>query len=288
MTHYRNITIDNLNIFYREAGDQSKPTLLLLHGFPTSSFMFRDLITRLENKYHLVAPDFPGFGQSSMPLVSEWEYSFDNLAAITEKFILALGLEKFSLYIMDYGAPVGLRLALKYPNRIQGIITQNGNAYEEGLTDFWNPIKAYWSDPTNPTRIEEVSGMLTLESTKWQYLNGTKDPSKISPDTWLHDQTLLDRPGNKEIQQKLFLSYSTNPPLYESFQAYFRKYQPPVLVAWGKNDAIFPEPGAEAYKKDLKNLDYHIFDTGHFALEECGEAIANLIDGFLTKNVSKN
>ncbi len=282
MTQYKNITVNGLNIFYREAGDPKKPAILLLHGFPTSSHMFRNLIAELEDKYYLVAPDFPGFGYSSMPRVEEFDYSFDNLSVITENFINAIGLKKFSMYVMDYGAPVGYRIAERNPEMIQALLVQNGNAYEEGLTDFWTPIFKYWKNPEN---TEEVATMLLPESTRWQYVDGVKDVTKINPDNWQHDQSLLDRPGNREIQLQLFLSYGTNPPLYPKWQAYFRKYQPPTLITWGANDWIFPPSGAHPYKRDLQNVDLHLLDTGHFALEDHYKEISTLIDQFLQKNV---
>lgn len=282
MTQYKNINVNGLNIFYREAGDPKKPAILLLHGFPTSSHMFRNLIANLEDKYYLVAPDFPGFGYSSMPRVEEFDYSFDHLSVVTENFINAIGLKKFSMYVMDYGAPVGYRIAERNPEKIQALLVQNGNAYEEGLTDFWIPIFKYWKNPEN---TEEVATMLLPESTRWQYVNGVQDETRISPDNWQHDQSLLDRPGNREIQLQLFLSYGTNPPLYPKWQAYFRKYQPPTLITWGSNDAIFPPSGAHPYKRDLQNVDLHLLDTGHFALEDHHKEIGSLIDQFLQKNL---
>jgi pimeloyl-ACP methyl ester carboxylesterase len=281
---HHTINIDGLNIFYREAGTPGKPVLLLLHGFPTSSHMFRNLMIALGEKYHLLAPDYPGFGNSSMPSTSEFEYSFDHLAQIVEQFIAAKGLEKYSLYVMDYGAPVGYRIATKHPGKVQALLIQNGNAYEEGLSPFWDVIKAYWADPKHPDNITAMKGMLTLDATKWQYLEGAGDPSAISPDNWIIDQQGLDRPGNQDIQLALFYSYRTNLPLYPAWQDFFRKYQPPALITWGKNDQIFPVPGAHAYQRDLENAELHLLDTGHFALEEEGEKIAGLIDSFLEKN----
>lgn len=281
---HKNVTVDGLNIFYREAGSPDKPTLLLLHGFPTSSHMFRNLMIALGGKYHLVAPDYPGFGNSSMPLVSEFEYSFDHLADIVDKFITAIGLQQYSLYVMDYGAPVGYRIATKHPERVQALFIQNGNAYLEGLSPFWEQIKAYWANPQDPANITALKGLLTLDATKWQYLTGVRDANAISPDNWIIDQAGLDRPGNQDIQLALFLSYSTNLPLYPEWQAYFRKYQPPALITWGKGDQIFPADGAYPYQKDLQNTELHLLDTGHFALEEDGALIAALIDRFLEKN----
>jgi len=281
---HRSIRIDGLDIFYREAGDPARPTILLLHGFPTSSHMFRNLMAALGDKYHLLAPDYPGFGNSSMPLVSEFEYSFDNLAAVVEKFIAAKGLQKYSLYVMDYGAPVGYRIAVKHPERVQALLIQNGNAYLQGLSPFWDQIKAYWADPKDPANINAMKGLLTPEATRWQYVTGVRDVDVISPDNWIIDQVGLDRPGNQDIQLALFYSYSTNLPLYPEWQAYFRKYQPPALITWGKNDEIFPASGAHPYQEDLQHTELHLLDTGHFALEEDGAQIASLIAQFLLKH----
>jgi pimeloyl-ACP methyl ester carboxylesterase len=281
---HRTVKIDGLDIFYREAGPKDAPTVLLLHGFPTSSHMFRDLIPALSDKFHVVAPDYPGYGHSSAPPVDEFEYTFDNLANVVEKFTEKIGLEKYSLYLMDYGAPVGFRLAVKHPERVDGLIIQNGNAYEEGIdNDFWKPIKAYWKNRT-PEQGDPLRGLLTIDATKWQYTHGVRNVEVISPDTWDHVQPLLDRPGNQEIQLALFHSYGSNPPLYPIWQDYLRKHQPPTLIVWGKNDAIFPDAGAYPYKRDLKNLEFHLFDTGHFALEEDGAEIARLMRQFLAKN----
>ena len=279
-TKHKTIEIDGLDIFYREAGPQDAPTILLLHGFPTSSHMFRNLIPALANEFHLIAPDYPGFGASSMPKVDEFEYSFDKLADIVEQLTLKLDLQQYFLYLMDYGAPVGYRLAAKYPHKILGLIVQNGNAYEDGLRDFWQPIKAYWQNKTPENAQVLADNLLTIEATKWQYTNGVRDPEAIAPDNWFHDQYLLDRPGNQEIQLELFYSYGTNPPLYPEWQEYFRSFQPPTLIVWGKGDYIFPEEGAHPYKRDLNNLEFHILDTGHFALEEDLELIANYIRNF--------
>ena len=284
MTTYRTIAIDGLDIFYREAGSRENPTILLLHGFPTSSHMFRNLMSALADRFHLVAPDYPGYGNSSMPTVDEFDYTFDHLAQIVEKFITAIDLKKYSLYVMDYGAPIGYRIAAKYPERVQSLIVQNGNAYEEGLREFWDPIKAYWQE-RSPENADKLRPFFTLETTKWQYTNGVRNPEAISPDTWNMDQLFLDRPGNVEIQLALFYSYGTNPPLYPQWQEYFRKYQPPTLIVWGKNDYIFPAEGAYPYKRDLKDVEFHLLDTGHFALEEDGDAIANYIRQFLASRL---
>jgi pimeloyl-ACP methyl ester carboxylesterase len=286
MTTFRTVSIDGLDIFYREAGSRSNPTILLLHGFPTSSHMFRNLMSALAARFHLVALDYPGYGNSSMPSVDEFDYTFDRLAEIVEKFISAIDLKKYSLYLMDYGAPIGYRIAAKYPERVEALIVQNGNAYEEGLDEFWDPIKAYWQD-RSPENADKLKHLFTLEATKWQYTNGVRNLEAISPDTWNMDQLFLDRPGNVEIQLALFYSYGTNPPLYPQWQEYFRKYQPPTLIVWGKNDYIFPAEGAYPYKRDLKDVEFYLLDTGHFALEEDGDAIADHIRRFMTTHVVK-
>ena len=284
-TQYKTVEIEDQEIFYREAGYTNKPTILLLHGFPTSSHMFRNLIPQLAQDYHVIAPDYPGYGNSSMPTVNEFEYSFDHLSIIVEKFLDKVSVDKFSIYVMDYGAPVGFRIAAKYPKRIEGLIIQNGNAYNEGLLEFWDPIKAFWKDKTEANAQVLRDNLLTIDATKWQYTNGVRNIENISPDNWLIDQSLIEREGNKDIQTELFYSYGTNPKLYPEWQEYFRTHQPPTLIAWGKNDFIFPEEGAHPYKKDLKNLDFHILDTGHFALEEDGSLIAELILNFMKNKV---
>ena len=285
-THHKTVKVGDLDIFYREAGPKDAPVVLLLHGFPTSSQMFRNLIPQLADKYRVIAPDYPGYGQSSMPARDKFAYTFDHLAAVVEKFTEKLDLKKYALYVQDYGAPVGYRLASKHPERVTAIVVQNGNAYDEGLdNDFWKPIKAYWKEPVSKDKREALRGLLTYDATKWQYTHGVKDASVVSPDGPAHDQFLLDREGNKEIQLDLFLSYGSNPPLYPKWQEYFRKHQPPVLIAWGKHDQIFPAAGAEPYRKDLKTLEYHLLDAGHFALESNGDEIAKLMREFLGKHV---
>jgi pimeloyl-ACP methyl ester carboxylesterase len=279
-TQHKTVKVDGLDIFYREAGPKDAPTILLLHGFPTSSQMFRNLIPALSDRFHLVAPDYPGFGNSSMPRVEDFDYSFDRLAEVMEGFVEALGLKTYSLYVMDYGAPVGFRLAVRHPERVQALIVQNGNAYDEGLRDFWDPFRAYWKD-RNAETAKPLAGFLNLETTKWQYTHGVRNPEAISPDTWTVDQYGLDRPGNREIQLQLFHDYGSNPGHYPAWQAYFRAHQPPTLLVWGKNDYIFPAEGAAPYKRDLKDLEYHLLDTGHFALEEDGDFIAARIRAFL-------
>ena len=284
--HYRSTTIDDVEVFYREAGSRENPTVLLLHGFPTSSHMFRNLIPALAGDYHLIAPDYPGFGNSSMPAVDEFDYTFDRLAEIIESLVDQLDLDSYSVYVMDYGAPVGYRLAAKYPERVESLIVQNGNAYDEGLREFWDPIKAYWADKS-PENAEPLRGLFTIDATKWQYLTGVRDPATISPDTWGHVQPLLDRAGNDEIQLALFYSYGSNPPLYPEWQEYFRRHQPPTLIVWGQNDPIFPAEGAHPYKRDLNDLEFHLLDTGHFALEEDGPVIAQLMKSFLDRKVKR-
>jgi pimeloyl-ACP methyl ester carboxylesterase len=285
---YRTVKIDGLDVFYREAGPNNASAVLLLHGFPTSSHMFRNLIPALAGDFHVVAPDYPGFGNTSMPTVDKFEYTFDNLADVIEKFTDKVGLKKYTLYVMDYGAPIGFRLAVKHPDRVQALVVQNGNAYDEGLdNDFWKPIKEYWKEKTEE-RAKPLLRLFTREATIWQYTDGFRDREAVSPDTWNMDQPLLDRPGNVEIQLALFHSYGSNPPLYPKWQAYFRDHQPPTLIVWGKNDKIFPAAGAEPYKRDLKNLEFHLLDTGHFALEEDGDRIAGLMRDFLRKNVIRS
>jgi pimeloyl-ACP methyl ester carboxylesterase len=282
-TLYKTVKVNGLDIFYREAGPANAPTVILLHGFPTSSRMFRNLIPALADKYHLIAPDYPGYGHSSMPSVNEFNYTFDNLADVMDHFIQQIGLQKYSLYVMDYGAPVGFRIAVRHPERVQSLIVQNGNAYDEGLLDFWKPFRAYWSDRSDANAAVMKNSLLTLDATHWQYTNGVQRLETINPENWLVDQTLIERPGNKDIQLALFYSYGSNPPLYPKWQEYFRKYQPPMLIVWGKNDYIFPPEGAYPYRRDLKNVDFHLLNTGHFALEEDGDIIAALMRNFLAK-----
>lgn len=283
---YHTEKVNGIKVFYREAGPKDAPTVLLLHGFPTSSHMFRNLIPKLSNEYHVIAPDYPGYGNSAMPSVEDFDYTFDNMASVVDKLLHQVGVETYSLYLMDYGAPVGFRLAVRHPERIESLIIQNGNAYDEGLREFWKPLKAYWKDQS-PKNAAALKGLLTIDATKWQYTHGVRDESTISPDTWGHVQPLLDRPGNQQIQLAMFLDYGSNPSRYPKWQAYLRKHQPPTLIVWGKNDHIFPAEGAHPYKRDLKNLEFHLLDTGHFALEEDGEVIAKLMREFLGRNASK-
>jgi pimeloyl-ACP methyl ester carboxylesterase len=281
--HYHTVRLNELDVFYREAGAPDAPTILLLHGFPTSSNMFRNLIPRLAKSFHVVAPDYPGFGQSSMPDHHAFAYTFENLTNVVEQLVEKLGLSSYALYLMDYGAPIGYRLALRHPERVKALIVQNGNAYEEGLLEFWNPIKKYWNDPTQENR-EAIRFLVDAKSTRWQYENGVSDRTLLDPTTWVVDQVGLDRPGNAEIQLDLFHSYQSNVPLYPEFQAFFRKYQPPTLIVWGKNDFIFPPEGAAPYPRDLNKVETHLLDTGHFALETHGEEIASRIEEFLKQN----
>ena len=284
-TLHKTIKVNGLDIFYREAGPKDAPTILLLHGYPTSSHMFRNLIADLSNEYHLIAPDYPGFGNSEQPLIADFDYTFDNIALVVEGLLEKLEVNKYSIYLMDYGAPVGFRIAAKYPERVESLIVQNGNAYEEGLRDFWIPIKKYWNNYTLENG-KALEGFHAPDGLKWQYTHGVQDIATISPDNWNIDLKHLTRAENNDIQLAMFYDYRTNVPLYPSWQAYFQTYQPPTLIVWGKNDYIFPAEGAHPYKKDLKNLDFHLLDTGHFALEEKGEEIAGLIRNFLSKEVN--
>jgi pimeloyl-ACP methyl ester carboxylesterase len=285
---HRRVKVGELEIFYREAGPKDAPTVLLLHGFPTSSRMFRDLIPALADRYHVVAPDYPGFGHSSMPSRDQFSYTFDNLATVIGDFTDQLGLEEYALYVQDYGAPIGYRLAVEHPERITAIVVQNGNAYDEGIDhDFWTPIKAYWNDPGSGEKRDALRKLLTYEATRWQYTTGENVPELVSPDGAAEDQFFLDREGNDEIQLDLFLDYGANPPLYPRWQAYFREHQPPMLIVWGKNDPIFPPAGAEPYLRDLDHVDYHLLDAGHFALETQADAIAELMRSFLDRRVSR-
>jgi pimeloyl-ACP methyl ester carboxylesterase len=282
---YRTTQVDGLKIFYREAGPTNAPNLVLLHGFPSSSHMFRELIPRLSDKYHVVAPDYPGYGYSDAPTTDHFVYTFDHLADIVDHFLDQQGITKYSIYIQDYGAPVGFRLATRHPERIQAIITQNGNAYDEGLAPFWAEfLYPYWKDP-NPTNEAKVRQLLTLDTTKFQYLQGFRKPEDVSPDAYTFDQMNLDRPGNDKIQLALFYDYRNNPPLYPAWHKYLREKKPAVLVVWGKNDPVFAAAGAQAFLQDVPQAELHLLDTGHFALEEDGAEIAQLIRSFLAKNV---
>lgn len=284
--HYKSTTIDGVEVFYREAGPRDGPVILLLHGFPTSSHMFRNLIPLLADRYRVIAPDYPGYGQSDAPDHKAFAYTFANLTDIVDKLTEEVGATRYSMYVMDYGAPIGYRLALKHPERVESLIVQNGNAYTEGLAAFWDPIKAYWAEKT-PERREALAGLLTLETTKFQYTDGMGDVARISPDNWVIDQALLDRPGNKDIQLDLLGDYGSNVPLYPQFQAFFRERKPPTLIVWGKNDVIFPEAGAHPYLRDLPEAEMHILDSGHFALEDKLDVMAPLIRDFLDRKICK-
>jgi len=285
VTHHRTLAVDGVNIFYREAGRADAQVVLLLHGFPTSSHMFRNLIPALADRYHLIAPDYPGFGQSDMPDRRTFAYTFDRFARLVEGLLDRLGVKRYAMYVMDYGAPVGWRLALAHPERITALVVQNGNAYEEGLKEFWDPIKAYWADASDKHR-QALRTLVALDSTKFQYTDGVADVSRVSPDNWVHDQALLDRPGNADIQLDLFYDYRTNVPLYPAVQEYFRTHRPPTLLAWGKNDKIFPADGAHPYRRDLPDAELHLFDTGHFALEDKADEIVPIIRDFLARSVA--
>jgi len=287
VVHYNTKTIDGVNVFYREAGRKDAPVVLLLHGFPTSSHMFRNLIPLLADRYHVIAPDYPGFGQSDAPDHTKFTYSFGHYADIVDTLMGELGAKKYAMYVQDYGAPVGYRLAIKHPERVTGLIVQNGNAYEEGLKEFWDPIKAYWAEDT-PEKRNALKVLFTLDTTKFQYTDGVKDVSRIDPDNWVHDQTLLDRPGNNDIQLDLFHDYGSNVPLYPQFQAFFRERKPPTLIVWGKNDKIFPADGAHPYLRDLPKAEFHLLDTGHFALEDKLDVMGPLIRSFLDRKVAKH
>jgi pimeloyl-ACP methyl ester carboxylesterase len=277
---YRTADVDGFEVFYREAGDRSKPTLLLLHGFPTSSHMFRDLIPLLADRFHLVAPDLPGFGLSALPARNQFAYTFDHLAKVIGRFTEVIGLGRFAIYIFDYGAPTGLRVAMAHPERITAIISQNGNAYKEGLSDGWNPIERYWRDPSDANR-QTLRELLTPGSIRWQYERGVPEITAISPDGIALDAWYMLRPQADEVQLDLMLDYASNVALYPAFQAYFRDHQPKLLAIWGKNDPFFLPPGAEAYKRDLPSAEVHFLDTGHFALETHAAEIAQAIGDFL-------
>jgi pimeloyl-ACP methyl ester carboxylesterase len=284
VTHYKLAKVDGSDIFYREAGPADGPVVLLLHGFPTSSHMFRNLIPALATRYHVIAPDYPGFGHSSAPDHKKFAYTFAHYADLMDGLLGQLDVKRYAMYVMDYGAPVGYRLALKHPERVSALIVQNGNAYEEGLRKFWDPIKAYWADGSEANR-KALEFLVKPETTKFQYTDGVSDVSRVDPDNWAHDQALLDRPGNMDIQLDLFKDYGTNVPLYPKFQAFFRDKKPPTLIVWGKNDTIFPADGAGPYLRDLPNAEIHMIDTGHFALEDKADEMVPLIRSFLDRKV---
>ncbi|WP_425259099.1 alpha/beta fold hydrolase [Rubrivivax sp. RP6-9] len=283
---FHHALVDGVKVFYREAGDPAAPTVLLLHGFPTSSFMYRDLIPMLADRYHVIAPDMPGFGLTEVPEELGYVYSFDQLAWTMARFTEVLGLDRYALQVFDYGAPVGWRLAAARPERITALITQNGNAYEEGLADGWIPIRKYWNDPS-PANREAVRQFVTPEAIKWQYTHGVEDLSRVAPDTYLLDAALTARPGNVEIQLDLFLDYASNVAQYPRFQAYFRQHRPPILAVWGRNDPFFLNAGAEAFRRDVPSAEVHFFDTGHFALETHLHEIAPLVRSFLDRHLTR-
>jgi len=285
MTSYQQAAVDGHMIFYREAGPKDRPTILLLHGFPTSSHMFRNLIPALADRHHVVAPDLPGFGFSDAPDRKQFRYSFENLAKIIDRFTQTIGIDQYAIYVFDYGAPVGLRLALAHPERVTAIISQNGNAYEEGLSQGWNPIQKYWKEPTAENRAA-LREFLKPEATKWQYVHGVQDATQVAPEAYGLDSALLARPGNDEIQLDLFLDYASNVALYPKFQEYFRTKRVPLLAVWGKNDPLFLPPGAEAFKRDNPSAEVHFFETGHFALETHTQEIADAIRDFLGRKLN--
>jgi pimeloyl-ACP methyl ester carboxylesterase len=285
-TRHRYATIDGVSLFYREAGPADAPVVVLLHGFPTSSYMFRNLMPALAGRYRVIAPDYPGFGSSEMPSREKFQYSFAKFADLVDGLVQHVGARRYALYVMDYGAPVGYRLALKHPERVTALVVQNGNAYDEGLREFWTPIKAYWQSGSAQHR-EALRAGTTLAATRSQYVDGVKDPTRIDPSTWLLDQALLDRPGNVEIQLDLFKDYATNVALYPRFQQFFRDRQPPTLIVWGRNDHIFPIEGAHAYKRDLPKAELHSLDSGHFALEDKGAEIGRLMRDFLDRKLPR-
>jgi pimeloyl-ACP methyl ester carboxylesterase len=283
---YRTVKIENVDIFYREAGPKDAPLLILLHGFPTSSHMYRKLIPLLADRYHVIAPDYPGFGKSGMPGRQAFTYSFDHLAAVMDKFTEALGASRYALYLQDYGAPVGFRIAAAHPERVSALVVQNGNAYQEGIDHpFWDPMKAYWADRSE-ANAAWLRPLLEAGVTRWQYTEGARDIQGLSPDTWTLDQAYLDRPGNKEIQLELLYDYRSNPPRYAEWQSYLRKHQPPMLIVWGKNDKGFPPIAAQAYLRDVPKAELHLLDTGHFALEEDSEEIAKRMRSFLGRTLA--
>lgn len=282
---YRTIDVDGIRIFYREAGSRTKPTLLLLHGFPTASHMFRDLIPLLAEEFHLIAPDLPGFGQSDMPRREAFGYSFDKLAEVMHRFTEVIGFNRFAIYIFDYGAPVGLRIAASHPEKITAIISQNGNAYAEGLSPGFEPAQAYWADPTNTEKRNALRTMLAPETTLFQYTHGVDDAERVSPDGMTLDNAYLARPGNDEIQLDLIGDYASNVAAYPRFQAYLRENQPPLLAVWGQNDPFFLPAGAEAFRRDVPNAEIHFYETGHFALETHAQEISEAIKEFLGRKL---
>lgn len=287
VTHYRYTTLEGVRVFYREAGPADGPVVLLLQGFPTSSQQFRNLIPALSDRYHVIAPDYPGFGLSDAPDHTKFAYTFAHYATLMDDLLVQLGAKHYAIYLFDYGAPVGFRVAIKHPGRVSALIIQNGNAYAEGLQKFWDPMKVYWKANT-PANRAALDFLVTMKTTQFQYLHGVGDASRVDPWTYLHDQALLDRPGNKDIQLDLFHDYGSNVPLYPKFQAFFRDRKPPALLIWGKNDFIFPPNGAYPYKRDLPNVEFHLIDSGHFLLEDKSDVAFPLIRDFLDRTLSGN
>jgi len=284
---YKTIEVNGIDIAYREAGNTSKPKLVLLHGYPSSSHQYRKVLNQLADEYHLIAPDYPGYGNSDFPSPDEYEYTFDNIASTIDAFLEKKEITSYAIMMQDYGAPIGFRIATEHPERVTAIINQNGNAYEEGLGKGWEPIRALWADRNENTEKALLSAF-TLEGLKWQYTHGTRNPENINPDTWHLDYLRMSRPNAHKVNIDLWFDYQNNLKLYPLWQQYLRKNQPPMLIVWGKNDEYFPESGAEAFKKDVESIDYNIYDTGHFALEEYGEEIIEKIRAFMDKVVSVN
>ncbi|MBX4864051.1 alpha/beta hydrolase [Rhizobium bangladeshense] len=286
VTHHRTTSVEGVEIFYREAGEKGAPVVVLLHGFPSSSHMYRNLIPALADHYHVIAPDLPGFGLSAMPSSSEFEYSFATFSDVIAGLLEQLGAERYALYVMDYGAPTGFRLAVAHPDRVTALIVQNGNAYEDGMGDFWGSTRAYWAD-NGPVNRDALRPFLSLDGTRFQYLAGTKDETRIDPAAWLYDQLFLDRPGSTDIQLGIIYDYRTNVALYPDFHAYFRAHRPPALILWGENDPIFLPEGARAFLRDLPEAELHFFDTGHFALEDKADEMIPVMRDFLARNLTR-
>ncbi|TWF59122.1 alpha/beta fold hydrolase [Neorhizobium alkalisoli] len=285
VTYHRITSVAGVDIFYREAGERDAPVVLLLHGFPSSSHMYRNLIPALADRYHVIAPDLPGFGLSAMPSSGDFDYGFATFANIILGLLEQLGVERYALYVMDYGAPTGFRMALAHPERVTALIIQNGNAYEDGMGDFWAPTRAYWAD-NGPTNRDALQPFLSLDGTRFQYLAGMKDPARIDPAAWLYDQLFLDRPGSAEIQLDIIYDYRTNVALYPAFHVYFRAHRPPALILWGENDPVFLPEGARAFLRDLPEAELHFFDTGHFALEDKADEMIPIMRDFLARNLT--
>jgi pimeloyl-ACP methyl ester carboxylesterase len=284
LTSIRKVEADGVQVFYREAGNPQAPVVLLLHGFPTSSFMYRELIPRLADRYRVIAPDLPGFGFTEVPEKRNYKYTFDNLAATIAAFTEAIKIDRYALYVFDYGAPTGFRLAMAHPERVTAIVSQNGNAYEEGLGDAWGPIRKYWAFPNAENREVIAKNVLTLEGTRWQYTHGVANPDSVAPESYTLDMALMERPGNKDIQLDLFLNYASNVALYPAFQEYFRNSKPPLLAIWGKNDPFFIPAGAEAFRRDIPSAQVKMLDTGHFVLETHVVEIAAAMKEFFDAN----